>query len=195
MIRVTGKAEIEIKPDTAIITIRAEAVDDWTGDAVTRTASLVNKVLDKLRNEHSVLLKDIKTTTLILSTDKEYSNGRTIVHGQKAEESIILTLHDIEKIGPIFSSLAAIDGIEISSPILTSSEMDANLDKARKLAIENAIHKAKTYAEAASIRLGRILSIKEIPFSEPIAIRSSIDYLPQDLKATAAIEAEFETES
>ena len=94
-------------------------------------------------------MKDIKTGTLSVSTDKEYSNGRTIIHGQKAEESIILTLHNIDKIAPVFNTLSAIDGIEISTPSLSSSKTSDYLDKARKAAVKDAMHKAKIYAEAA----------------------------------------------
>ena len=191
-IKVCGHAEIEMVPDTATITIRAEAVDDWTGDAVTKMSILVNKVIDKLRNEHSILMKDIKTGTLSVSTVKEYSNGRTIIHGQKAEESIILTLHNIDKIAPVFNTLSAIDGIEISTPSLSSSKASDYLDKARKAAVKDAMHKAKIYAEAAGKELGDIISISDVQ-NEACALpmRSGIQYIPDNPKVSVSIEMEF----
>ena len=156
----------------------------WCGPCMLEVPHM-NKLEKEYANNDNVVF-------ISVSTDKEYSNGRTIIHGQKAEESIILTLHNIDKIAPVFNTLSAIDGIEISTPSLSSSKTSDYLDKARKAAVKDAMHKAKIYAEAAGKELSDIISISDVQNEAwALPMRSSIQYIPDNPKVAVSIELEF----
>ena len=156
-ITVSGEGIAKFSPDTAIIRVTVRNTDDWGSSAIARTANEISNIKEKLLKEQAILPENIVTTPMKLS-----SEGSDTSQGENAEQSILIIIKKMDRIGPVFSTLSSISGISISDPVLKreQDEMKAE-DEARTKAVLNARHKAETIAKAAGFKALRIKSITE----------------------------------
>lgn len=159
---VTGRGKVTIPADTAIITAEAVFTDDWAGSAIARTAEKAGEVIVRMEREAGIPGKDIKVSGLQLSMDTEMIAG-SMAAGQRCRQTVSITLHDLSRIGPVFTALTRISGIQVSPPVLSSSAEEAGRDEARKKAAEDAMHRASVIAAAAGAEITGIEEISEGP--------------------------------
>lgn len=158
-ISVTGSAKIKLEPDVALFTVSAESIEETSEDARIKTSLMINRAIETLMNDFGVNKDDIKTNYIDISPYYEWQDNQRVLKGQRAGQSVDITLHDISKYGDVFSSLTKIDGISVSTASLDKMDKSKELIEVRKLAIEDAKAKAEAYAEASGVTITGILSI------------------------------------
>ena len=175
-ISVSGSAEVNAYPDIAEFTVTASATKDTTEEARVAVSSMTNEAANILKSEFGVSDDDI--TTSLISAYPEYrwtEDGNELI-GQRANESISVTIHDIEALGDIYTKLMGINGIGISDVSLDKEDKSAELEKARVDAVHDARTKAETYAGAAGVRIGDVISISDSSSSSVYYPRANIMY-------------------
>ncbi|MBO8435479.1 MAG: SIMPL domain-containing protein [Spirochaetes bacterium] len=158
-ITVKGVGISKFPPDTALIKATADNTDDWGNSAIAHTATIIANAKEKLEREQSILPRDIITTPIKI-TIEDHDNLNIIHHEEKASQSIIVNIMDLNRIAPIYSTLSAISGIHLNSPVVKRIK-DKNKfeDEARKKAFLDAKRKAQTFASAAGCKK---LELKDI---------------------------------
>ena len=107
--------------------------------------------------------KDIQTATFTVSPRYETrDDGRPArIVGYSAVNSVSVTSHDIEKLGAILDQLVSVGANSIGAISFDIDNPDDKQNEARKLAMEDAIGKAKLYVAAAGAELGPVMTIIE----------------------------------
>jgi uncharacterized protein YggE len=161
-ISMTGHGEIRGIPDTAqattgVTTNAATAAQALAANSVRMKA--VFSVLEKL----SVPQKNIQTTNFFISP--QYSNGDNNaprrLTGYQVNNDVSVRLDDIAKLGSTLDALVTAGANQMNGISFSIREPAPLLEKARAQAITDARARAETYAKAAGVSLGSILSISE----------------------------------
>ena len=81
--------------------------------------------------------------------------------------TLSVRVRDLGKTGEILDKSVTLGVNEGGGISFTNDDPSAAMTEARKKAVADAIAKAKTLAEAAGVKLGKIVEISEMPFSAP----------------------------
>lgn len=179
-ISVSGEATKSVKPDqlTWRISIRNEAKNSK------RVASAHNESVArvvKLLRKHGVKKKDIQTTHMQLSENKQYRKNEWLKLGFFASSQINFKLTDLKKYKALWDGLAEFS--EVSSNGFSYSHSDAEKIKSelRNEALVNAKVKAMSMAKVLSMRAGKPLVINETSAS-PSPVRAERMMTAQGMK-------------
>ena len=171
-ITVSGSAEISAYPDIAEFTVTATATEDTTDEARIAVSSMINEAADILKSEFAVAEDDITTTMISAYPEYRWTEDGNELIGQRANESISVKIRNIEALGDIYTKLLSINGIEISNVELDKEDKSGEIEQSRINAVLDARAKAETYAKAAGVRIGDVLSITDNTSSSVIYPRN-----------------------
>lgn len=104
--------------------------------------------------------KDINSANLRTQPDYDYQNGKSILKGYRAVRSVEVTLRQLDKLNGLLDGALKAGLNEIRSVSLGVAQPDAYKDKARKAAIDDAIHQAQELATGFHGKLGPVYSVR-----------------------------------
>lgn len=160
-VTVSGEAVVRARADVASFTIYASSIQDRAEDARSAVSVMINSALDTLKAEFGVKREDITTSYISINPYYEWTDGKRELKGQSASESVEVRLYDLDKAGLVFESLAALDGLSISSITLDKSDKSEEIKLSRENAVKNAEEKARTYANALGYDIESVISISD----------------------------------
>lgn len=160
-VSVSGSATVTLTPDMASFSISVSETGQTTWEAQQMANAKMQDIYDILHDDFGIVAEDIRTTSMSLYPEYRYEDGQQILVGQTASQSISVTVHRLDDLAPIVDSLSSVTGISLSSISLDASEKDESMSQARRLAMQDAMDKARDYAEAAGLVLGDPVSISE----------------------------------
>ena len=158
-IAATGK--VTRTPDVA--TIRSGVVTQAaTADAALRdNAQRMDRVIAALKSAGTAD-RDITTSNVSLQPQYRYGeNQPPVITGYQATNNVSIRFRDIARSGAVLDALVKAGANQIDGPTLSIDKADAALDEARTAAIGIARRRAALYAQAAGLRVDRIVSISE----------------------------------
>ena len=164
------------------VTERAET----TREAQERANVNVQCAYRILTENYGIDARDIATTYMNISPEYSWTDGKQVLQGQRATQTISVTLRDLEALGNVLDSLSEISGISVGSISLDSSVRSDSLSSARALAMEDARARAEDYAAAEGLKVGGVSSVTEAG-SDSSAYR-----LGNAVMKTAAVAADME---
>lgn len=161
---VSGQGEVRGTPDQAVLSTGVTTTAKTAAAALAENASKMNAVFATLRRL-GVAEKAIQTSNFSVSPQYPPYNAdarapQQIV-GYQVANQVTVTLDDTGKVGPMLDALVAVGSNQINSVSFSIKDPAPLLAKARALAVSDAIARAQTYARAAGVTLGSILSIQE----------------------------------
>lgn len=169
-VTVSGVGTVSVVPDMVNMNISMNKTDRTTTLAQSAVNAMSGRALAILK-ESGIEDKDIRTASLRFNPEYEWSNGRSILTGQRAEQSINVAVRgigqDAKKLARIIDRLAEIDGIVLNNIDFGIADNAGNFVDSRKLAFEKALQKAQLYAELSGLKVGRVLSLTEDGATEP----------------------------
>jgi uncharacterized protein YggE len=152
------------KPDAVQITIYYSNTAPSTKEAKDAVDAHMREIAAIL-NEAGVEEKDIRTVALNYREELEYRNGRPITIGQRAEQSLGVTIHDIintpERFSGLLDRLSTLDRVTINNLRFDIADKTAFFAQSRELAFQKAREKAAQYAALAGRGLGAVSSLVE----------------------------------
>ncbi len=161
-ISLSGTGAIKTTPDKVDISTGVTSQAPTAKEALAKNSAAMTKVIDTLKSQ-GLDPKDIQTTNFsVQPLYEERKEGRapTIV-GYQVSNSVRITVRDIGRLGAILDEVVSLGANDVGSIEFGVAEPEAMKDEARKLAIANALANAKIYADAAGVKLGKILTISE----------------------------------
>ena len=185
-IRVSGSARVEIEPDMATFSFTVTERAETTREAQERANVNVQCAYWILTDNYGIDARDIATTYMNISPEYSWTDGKQVLQGQRATQTISVTLRDLEALGNVLDSLSEISGISVGSISLDSSVRSDSLSSARALAMEDARARAEDYAAAEGLKVGGVSSVTEAG-SDSSAYR-----LGNAVMKTAAVAADME---
>lgn len=157
-ISVTGEAQLEAKPDTAVISLEVESAQKESIDAKQEVDRRVNLLLDGLA-DFGIKEDDVSASRISTQPDYDYQQRERVLIGYRANRTLKITLNDIEKLNDFLDFALSVKINQIQNIELKSSDEKALKDKVNALAVENAKEKGSSLAQAFDAKLGNIYSI------------------------------------
>lgn len=176
VLAVNGLGVVSIKPDMVTIVIGVETEAKLASDALGKNSITVGQVLAVLK-QSGIEDEDIQTVNIsVQPIYRSYKRRRdTRVLGHRVTNSLKVKVKGVARLGRILDAVVSVGSNRIGAIRFGATNHTRLLARARRLAVKNAIEKAKLYAGAAGVKLGPILSISEggISIPRPIAVRSA----------------------
>lgn len=156
-ITVTGVGTITSVPDEAAFTIGVQTQGTTARIALSSNSARMRHVIAALKAA-GVDESDIKTQDV--SVSKNYEDEGS-ADSYSARNSVLVTIRDLSKAGPILDAASNAGANEVYGPTLSRSDEDELQAKALRGAVEDARKKAEALADAAGVRLGRVTAMTE----------------------------------
>lgn len=203
-ITVGGDGEIRGIPDQAQLSAGVATVAPTAQAALEANARKMTAVFDALK-KMGVPERAIQTSNFSVqpqyTTNARGEQGR--ISGYQVSNQVDVTLDDTKKLGPALDTLIGAGANQIDSVGFGIKNPEALRTKAREAAIADARSRAETYAKAAGVTVGGVLTIVENGGSTPMPVRpmramAGIMAAPEtptaagDMSVTASVSVTFE---
>ena len=171
-VSVSGTGAVTTTPDTATVTVGIDVIDADLGTAQARASEQAKGIIDTLKGL-GVDAKDIKTANYSVNIMRDYSEGGdpTRITGFEVTNQVLVTVRKVDALGGLLDGVVAAGANSIYGVGFYVDDPTPFQAEARKLAVQNATETATQLAEAAGLKLGRVLSISA----------GSSDYYPQPM--------------
>jgi uncharacterized protein YggE len=161
MLEISAEGVSTRVPDLAVIQAGVITQAERASTAMAQNSARMAAVLAALRGA-GIAERDLQTASISLAPQYRYENNQLpILTGYQASNQISVRFRDISKSGAILDTLVKQGANNISGPNLTVDKPEAALDEARVDAVRKARARATLYAQAAGLRVDRILAISE----------------------------------
>jgi len=155
----SGDATVSKRPDIAYINVGVEAQSSTATGAQRDLATLANKLIAKAK---SLGIPDKDINTGGYSVGPIYSpDGRAVITGYQAGESLNLKWHNVDNVGSALDGLVQQGGAMRIGVSFGLNDPKAAQAEARSLAIADARARANAMAKAAGVQLGQVLRITD----------------------------------
>jgi uncharacterized protein len=179
ILQVSATAEIRAAPDMAMISAGVMTQEPTAKAAMQKNASRMTAVMDAIKTA-GIEAKDIQSSGISLQPQYRYADNQPpVVTSYQASNNVNIRLRKIETLGPVMDALVAKGANQINGPTFMLSNEETALDQARKDAVARARKRAELYAEAAGLRVKRIISLSEgggyqqpMPMVRPMAMEA-----------------------
>ena len=161
LVTVTGEGTASAVPDNAVIRLGVSSQGKTARAASDANAKEMTVVLAAIKDS-GVADRDIQTTSLSLQPQYEPNKtGAPRLIGFQANNQVTVKIRDIGALPTVLDRAIAAGANEMSGIEFVVSEQTKLLDKARAAAIADAHRKAELYANAAGMKVGRVMAISE----------------------------------
>jgi uncharacterized protein len=159
-----GEGEVRAAPDSVTLSAGVTSQALSAAAALATNSTRMQSVFAALK-KLGVADKDMQTSNFSIS---QISDGQPPhVTGYQVNNSVRISLDDVAKLGAALDALVTAGANQMNSVDFTIKDSAPLLTEARGQAVDDAKAKAETYAKAAGVNLGPILSISENENSGP----------------------------
>ena len=193
---VTGEGEATARPDLAMLTLSVMREAETAREALDANSSAMADVIAAMKAE-GVADKDLQTSSLSIEprytypTNKDGEQQQPKLVGYQVTNSLGVRVREIDKVGALLDKAVSL-GVNQGGQInFDSVDASKTLTEARKRAVQDAMDRAKTLAEAAGIKLGQVIEISENSLNQPpiTMMAKSFEARAQAAPAPAPVEA------
>lgn len=161
-ITMSGHGQVSGPPDLVTITTGVSTQADTAAAALADNTAQMKKVFAAL-GQMNVPRNKIQTVNF--SVSPEYSNGQNnqerVLTGYRVTNQVRVQLDDVNMLGKALDALVQAGANQMNGVDFAIKNPAPLLEKARAQAVADARTKAETYAKAAGVQLGPIVSIRE----------------------------------
>lgn len=164
MFTVQGTGEATGVPDTALVSLGVNKEAPTVEAAKDQVNQIINKITTDLKGM-GVKEDQIKTSNYSVNPNYDYSTGRQVANGYSVNATVEVKLDSIEKANQAIDVATKNGATQVGNVqfVLDESKQKELQNEARKEAIKEAKEKAQSLANAAGIRLGKIIDVQENP--------------------------------
>lgn len=163
-ISVIGEGEVGVAPDMAILNLTVLREADTARAALTANNEAMKQVLAALK-EAGIAERDLQTAGLNIqpryAQPGKDRNGEPKIVGYSVSNALTVRVRNLADAGGILDKVVGLGVNQGGGIAFVKDDIKPTLTEARKRAVADAVVRAKTLAEAADVKLGKILSIEE----------------------------------
>jgi hypothetical protein len=171
-ISVSGEGRSFGKPDQAQISAGVVTDGATAKDALAKNTARMTEVVAAIK-KMGIEDKDIQTSGFsIQPVYLPQGPGQSVprIGGYQASNNVTVTIKQLDKLGDILDQVVQMGSNNIGGVSFSIAEPETLMMKAREAAIANARARAETYAKAAGVKLGKVLSISEGSAPPPMPV-------------------------
>jgi uncharacterized protein YggE len=176
-INVAGLGVSTITPDMATMSFAVVKQAENASQALSDNSKALSEVINALK-ETGIEDRDLQTSSFSIQPIYRQFEPKDGVYptpeitGYQVSNGVTIRVRDLSKLGSVIDTSVKL-GINQGGEITFSNDDTSKVtEDARKKAVQDAMAKAKTLAETAGVKLGRVLEISENqsrPHAQPIA--------------------------
>ena len=175
---VVGQGKATTPPDTAVISTGVVSESVTAQEALSANTEAVKKIMDTLHT-YKIAAKDIQTSSFTVSPEyKRDERGRrqTDIVGYSVRNQLRVKVRNLAVLGEVLDAVIRSGSNQVSGVDFGIDDPTDVLNLARKRAIADARNRAELYAQAAGVRIGKVLMISEQPVEllQPRAFRRNV---------------------
>lgn len=166
VIVVSGQGDASVVPDLAIVTMSVAETAKTAREALDINNSAMTSVTKALKDQ-GIADRDMQTSGLSIQPQYSYPQNEDgtprlpVLNGYTVTNGLTVRVRDLSKLGAIVDQ-SVTSGVNQGGDIrFTNDDPEKVLEQARTAAVKNAAAKAKTLADAAGVKLGRVVEISE----------------------------------
>ncbi|WP_455476466.1 SIMPL domain-containing protein [Bartonella sp. B17] len=161
-ITVAATGESHAAPDIAIINLAIVTQNKTAQKALAANNKSMNSVIKAFKSS-GIQANDLQTSGLSIyqSSSNKHDEKKDNETLYQVSNSLTVRIRDLPNAGKIFDQAMALGVNSVSGITFINSNTKPFYQEARKKAITEAIEKAETIAQAADLKLGKILKITE----------------------------------
>jgi uncharacterized protein len=161
MLTVQAEAQLKAAPDMASISAGVVTTAATAQEALAQNAKRMTAMLAALK-EAKVEARDMQTSGVSLQPQYIYNNNEAPkLTGYQVTNTVDVVIRKLDGLGPVLDTLATKGASNMNGPNFSIYEPDPIMDEARTKAVQKAVKRAGLYAQAAGLRVKRIVSITE----------------------------------
>ena len=169
VLTVSAEGRSTRKPDLAVFTAGVTSSGKTAGEALSANAADMTRVIAALKRA-GIADKDIQTSNLSLNpvyADMSRQPASPLeqqvpqIIGYQVSNQVTVRQRNLADFGRTIDTLVSSGANQVNGPSFSMDEPDGALDEARVEAMKKARERAKLYANAAGLKVVRILSISE----------------------------------
>jgi uncharacterized protein YggE len=176
-IMVSGEGVSTLAPDMAIVNLTVTREAETAREALDANTEAMARVLAAMQQE-GIEERDLQTSNFSIEPKivypKNYSSDSPEapkIIGYTVRNSLTVRIRDMDRVGDILDTSVTLGVNQGGQISFTNDDPSEALNQARIKAMEEAIAKARTLAEAAGVGLGKVLEISENSYrSQPVPI-------------------------
>ncbi|MBD0414634.1 SIMPL domain-containing protein [Oryzicola mucosus] len=168
---VTGEGEATAAPDLALLSLSVMREAKTAREALDANNDAMAAVIAAMKSS-GIEDRDLQTAGVQIQPRYNYTNKPDGTQdaeliGYQVTNTLSVRVRDISKTGEILDKSVSLGVNQGGGISFANDNPSATITEARKLAVADAIAKAKTLAEAAGVNLGRVLEITDQSFAPP----------------------------
>jgi len=170
-VSITGQGKVSYQPDTATVTLGVQIDKAQTADlALQQLNEKVAKIVSSL-DALGIKKEDIQTQAYTLNPQYDYKDNVSTVAGYGANQKLAIKVSDIinkpEVVSQVVAQAGSAQANQIQGIEFTVSSVNDLKQQARLLAIADAKTKSIGLAQAAGVKLGKVLNWYENVLQSP----------------------------
>jgi len=149
-------------PDMATITIGVAHQADSASEAVGLMSDAMAQVIDELSGA-GIAPRQMQTSSLRVDRIDSYNNqtGKSVFEGFRASNRVTVQVLELGNLGGLLDVVFASGANDLGQLQFGVTDQSEALEAARRAAVADARAKAETYADAAGVTLGDLVSLTE----------------------------------
>ncbi len=161
VITVSGTGTATVQPDQATLTIGVQITQSTVAAATAEAGDRMSKVLDAIKAQ-GVDAKDIQTSNYSINPVTTYPDNQTPqVTGYQVMNVVNVTVKKLDTVGSVSDAGIAAGANYLGGITFGIVSPQVPQTTARIAAVKNATDMAQTLAQAAGVKLGRVIAISE----------------------------------
>lgn len=162
---VTGEGEASVAPDMAILTLAVMREAPTAREALDQNNEAMQAVIAAMK-EAGIAERDLQTAGLQINPRYVYpqnGNGeeQPKIVAYQVTNTLTVRVRDIGSVGEIIDRSVELGVNQGGSIVFTNDDPAAVTTEARRMAVEDAMARARTLADAAGVELGPIVELAE----------------------------------
>src|SRR5262245_27032397 len=172
-ITVTGDAEVASKPNQARLSAGVVTQAETAAAALNANSTAMNRVFAALRMAG---IPENRMQTSNFSVQPQYAPFRPEnpepqrIIGYQVSNNVTVTVDDLTRLGSTLDALVRSGANQLGGIQFMIADPKPLAERARTLAVTDAVAKARTLATAAGVTLGPLMSIQESMSNRPIPV-------------------------
>ena len=160
-VSVTGHAEVEYQPDTANISLGVQINKAATADAALKDLNQRTEKIVAAIKAAGINESDIQTQGFSIYTHYDYVDNTSVPSGYDANQQLLVKVRDIaskqDLVSQVVTAATEAGANQVNDILFEVSNVEALKQQARLEAIADAKQKAGTLANAAGVRLKKVI--------------------------------------
>ena len=171
-LNLSATGEVKAAPDQATITLGVKTLGKTAAQAMAANRDRMSATIAALTAE-GIQKKDIQTSNLNLAAQYAYDpNQSPRLTGYEADNEVSVVVHDVTRVGSAVDAVTQGGANQVSGVAFGLTDPQPVMDEARRAAVRTLRARAELYAQAAGLRVVRLVNLAEGSADQPVFRRA-----------------------